>query len=762
MHGTIVGGGRPGRRQGRVRIPWLAIVLLLSTSPSAWADAQIEKFSGDTPMRADALGTSEFDAIVAEAQSVAQAPRSTSVVPLPAHWKTLDAGKLVAMMRMPAFVEIPESTRGVLLDQAATWDLLEFRRPSDAAVLWERLWPRAAGADPKKAPNGSDGIGYLPDPTWSTTARAMSTIFACFPGVAWSGAEDPAVFALRNPDAWQWRNDAGWDGFRRCVPQGAFFDDTRPDKAGTQALLELLRTKFRAELIEDRCSRPGPDSCLLLFQALFSLDQSDPELPRVLKGMAPSFHLDQAIGLPATSEALDAAETEVLRRMVFLTLKLPVLLRYPGAWPVGERERTFVQATELTVLFARLEQRNTARHQMFDRYYSSPWQWVDATQDASLADTQRRLGVDAARKDACALGTLPADEGIPFFWQGYALENIRLGHGDCERFDDLRLAHEYQAATKSHASMDLFQSIAATLMQPGPLHDRALDAMKETCATQRHATTRDPWQLCASVKARDAERAAIERQRIAAERASQPPVDPLACEDGTIARAADALGFGAGADFWSEWNAACRLDPSNAGHAIVALTYHPGEEQTGEARDDTDTDYLRDLDIVVLDLAHDAVLAHRHEAGAIPSDAIRFEGLSIDTGRYVLAPGKRAFGVRTSHSAHCYQCAYGDSDLALYLREGKRIQPLLQVRVGETRNAETPACPDAITESATEIDVGPGMQHGLADLSLRTTINTSANGEDAPVSCEPPQTETVRARFDGHAYQLPPAAADAR
>jgi hypothetical protein len=168
------------------------------------------------------------------------------------------------------------------------------------------------------------------------------------------------------------------------------------------------------------------------------------------------------------------------------------------------------------------------------------------------------------------------------------------------------------------------------------------------------------------------------------------------------------------------------------------------------------------LEIVIMNLADGAVVSHRHEPGVISSDAIQFDGLSIDTGRYVLAPGKRAFGIRTTHSAHCYQCAYSDSDLSLYMLNGTRIDPILQVRVGETRNESTPECPDAIIESTTAIDVGPGMSHGVADLILTTTLKTSANGEDTPATCMSVDTKTIRARFEGKSYRLPTGAISER
>src|SRR4249919_733245 len=762
------------RRSGRrARIACLVIALMSAVTWSAHAGTPSLKVSGDSTVRVDALPKSDVDAIVAEAASVADQPRSTALTPLPARWRTLDPARLSDLLSMPAFAEIPYGPRGVLLNQAATWDLLSFRRPSDAAVLWERVWPRGQNGDPKAAPNDSGGIGYLPDPTWSPTAMAMSTIFACFPRTVWSAPEDPMVWAVRNPAAWQWRNEQGWDGFRRCIPGGAFFPDTRPDKAGLDAVTALLKTKLSDALLADGCSRPGPDSCMLLFQALSSLDPRNRQLPAILQLMEPDFDLDAPLKLPEVKEpqfgndlspsdlqALHGPETEALRRNIFLTHKLPVLLRDPEAWPPGELERTLKQATQFTVLLARIQKLETFRHQKFDRYFNNPWQLIDAEVAVRVAPSQRELGAAYARRDACALAELDVNWGTIPFWQGYVVENVRQGQGHCGLFDRLRLPEVYRAAKSTRPSrahvplMGPLQPIAAALTQDGPLHELALDAVAAECHGGKRTTSSDPWHLCADAAARDAERVAQQAAEERARLAQLPPVDKLACEDGTIARAAEALHYPGGADFWSGWNTACRLDPSHPGQAIIALSYQKGEELTGGALENSDTNY--DLDLIVLNLENDAVVAHRHQSEAIVSDAVRYEELSIDTGRYLLAPGKRAFGIRTRNSSHCYQCAYGYTNLTLYLQTGNRIDPVLTIPAAETRGELTEECPNAISYSTTTVSIGAGKSHGFANLLLTTTVEVDANSEDdAPASCTTHRVETVPVHFDGHAYEVP-------
>ncbi|GAB3359560.1 PA3715 family protein [Lysobacter tyrosinilyticus] len=758
MRRDTIGTGRCG---GRMHSLWLMLLLGYVSTWPAHAQGAAPRFTADTPVRA--LPQAEFDAIVAEATAVGSRPRKTFVQPLPAHWRTLDPTRLSAMLTMPAFAQIPEHTRGVLLNQAATWDLLSFRRPSDAAALWERIWPRAYYVDPKAAPN-SEGIGYEPDPTWTPEAMALSTIFACFPREVWAAEGDAALWAMRNPGPWQWENYSGWDGFRECLPEGAFFSETRPNRKGLAAMAEVLRRKFTDALLTDGCSRPGPDSCMLLYQALFALDRRNPQLPELLKRMEPSFDLSAPIELPPVRpsrdepsdgelQALYAPETEALRRNLFVTLKLPVLLQEPAAWPTGELERTLEQAARYTVLLARIEKLKAYRRNWsMDRYYGNPWQWIDARLEPRVAAQLRSLGAGYAQREGCAVAGFDMEHIPATFWQGYVMENIRLGHGACERFDALRLADRYRAASRSrdHAMGEL-ESIAPMLMQDGPLHEEAWKAVAETCRAMK-STRNDPWQLCAEVARRDAQRAA---QEVAEEReriATLPPVDPLACPEDMIGRAAQALQFPMETEFPND-NTACRLDPTHRNRAIVALSYRKGEEVTGQAENE---DSAYDLDLVVMDVRTDRILAQRHEPAAIESDAIRFEGLSIDADGYRLALGRRAFGLSIEHSAHCYQCAYSETRLVLYLPKGHQLEPVLTTTVSESNNESSDECPNAVASASTSIGVGNKRSHGLADLELATRHRVDDDSEEgASAQCVSDNTTAQTWRFDGKHYVAP-------
>lgn len=700
------------------------------------------------PARAGALPRAEFDAIVAEATELADKRPREEIIPLPEVWRTLTRDKLAAMLVMPAFGEIPKDPRGVLTDQAATWDLLDFTRPSDAAALWNRLWP--PGDDPR--PNHGGNL-YVPDPTWSPTAVAMLTMFSCLPSSIWSAPEDPQVWARRKNLGWRWGDLQTWDGMRQCLPRNVSY---WPSKAAASAMVEqvatILTRKFSDAVLNDGCSRSGPDDCLVLLQALYGLDHDNARLPELLKHVEPSFGLDHVVNIPTTAasndpSALDGQRTVVLRLSSFLTLKLPVLLQHPHAWPPGEFERTARQVMETTLAAARLHGFHRFDTLLGDSEldFANPWQWLEPAKEEIIAADMRTLGAKYAGRLGCDLASLDKSPGSPSFWQGYVVENMRLGHGDCGAIRELRLPllMAPDAAARKRSATAL-HPIAAELTAKGAFRERALDEVTESCKGYKPGTP-DTFKLCTGVAARSAAIAA-------AKKAAKPLVDPLECGSEVVAAAEQALHV-VGDDFLST----CRLDPSDRERAIVALTYSSVDEKAGSPGS-TDEPSAYDLELAIFDVATGKVMSYRHEHAAISSDGMRFNSLTIDTGHYVLDRGKRAFAIRITHSTQCSGCYYGTAELALYIPDGSQLSKILEFDVGEYQAAPTDPCPDGTSDRETTFSVGSGRSHGFADLVASTVTTFTCNDEkNTPQKSKPEGTMTLH--FDGHAYSIPEAPA---
>ncbi|MGY3266874.1 hypothetical protein [Lysobacter sp. HA35] len=408
------------------------------------------RMTGESPLHPDLLPPDRVAAIVAEAQRVAAVRHpGTPVTPLPDAWETLDRQTLAALIRMPVWAQIENpvhddthDSAGVLLDQAATWDLLEFRRPSDVARLWAHLWPESVERPVENDRHFIFGTGYMPDPTWSVRSRAMASILGCLPNEAWE--LDADVMVERNRRHWA-QSDRGDDAFRGCVERTARFLETDEgytpphDPPGIEnAVVELLKDRFTAEIAVDGCSRPGPDGCLVLLDAVLSLDGNDPRLPGLFRRIEPGFQLDTPIDVPDITPSnddgpspndarLEVPEGEALRRIVYLRLKTRQLLRRPEHWPAGELDRTLAQAARAGLVLNDVRSR-MSRQRNREVYGIDYDAWlrdlVKPDVARRIAGSQRALAVELARAAPCRYAEQGRDEwdvftGTADFWTTY-------------------------------------------------------------------------------------------------------------------------------------------------------------------------------------------------------------------------------------------------------------------------------------------------------------------------------------------------------
>ena len=169
-------------------------------------------------------------------------------------------------------------------------------------------------------------------------------------------------------------------------------------------------------------------------------------------------------------------------------------------------------------------------------------------------------------------------------------------------------------------------------------------------------------------------------------------------------------------------DAACKASPVDKAVVIVAAAYDRG------------TDYDKNV-VVALVEPHGGRL-RSVLTGVIEEDAgmrVMQGSLRIDTARYDLAPGVRAFGVDVSSQASGPKCAEGGSGplRTLLVQDGASLRPVLaSVVLSSWRLVSGPACPsnerkdDAVIEdTATTISVTPHATRGFADLVLASTVD---------------------------------------
>lgn len=211
-------------------------------------------------------------------------------------------------------------------------------------------------------------------------------------------------------------------------------------------------------------------------------------------------------------------------------------------------------------------------------------------------------------------------------------------------------------------------------------------------------------------------------------------------------RVADKLGYLRGKRIHT---AICKAWPGNPAKHIVALA-RPQDGATDDAAN-------YDLDVVVVHTQSGEILQHVLRKGAITSDAMRFDGIGLDTANYALARGVRAFGVRTSHS-HIGGTSSSDETLSLYVPDGNELKPvLLDLPMYSSVSDRGGECNEA-RETARTLAMDSASSHGYAHLVV---IEKSSNQEIKTLK-EGGCVETVSRsshryvlQFDGTKYVAP-------
>lgn len=213
--------------------------------------------------------------------------------------------------------------------------------------------------------------------------------------------------------------------------------------------------------------------------------------------------------------------------------------------------------------------------------------------------------------------------------------------------------------------------------------------------------------------------------------------------------------FDAGGDASPVIAFACRPAPDQPGVLLAAFAYtvSPGGKPPPE--------YEKQLALLVIDRARHRVLASRKEV--ISEDAVTRVGtdsLLLDTARYLLAPGVRAFGLRFRSAGVGPGCADNTAGelLTLYVPEGRTLRPVLKLDMSAARALA--GCvghggPASIVESASlTLAMAPTRTQGYADIVVRASIDAwggdEAKAEDVPKA----RIETITLHYDGRRYPV--------
>ncbi|MHC8325371.1 PA3715 family protein [Pseudomonas sp. LB1P83] len=200
----------------------------------------------------------------------------------------------------------------------------------------------------------------------------------------------------------------------------------------------------------------------------------------------------------------------------------------------------------------------------------------------------------------------------------------------------------------------------------------------------------------------------------------------------------------------------CKVWPAYDDQTIVASsTFKP---DSADANNDGGN---VDLELSLIHSPSSKRLATYHKKDAYYSDAVAYAGLSIDTARYKLTPDSRAFGIRSSFEHSSSVNPYHKIELALYLKEGDTLRPVLEGLVISTSRGEWDGnCAGEGERTQRTVDIGNTTHNGFADLNVSSTVTVTTNflvGEECKDTSSKLKTTRVTLNYDGKKYVVPEA-----
>lgn len=200
----------------------------------------------------------------------------------------------------------------------------------------------------------------------------------------------------------------------------------------------------------------------------------------------------------------------------------------------------------------------------------------------------------------------------------------------------------------------------------------------------------------------------------------------------------------------------CKVWPAYDDQSIVATsTFKP---DSGDANNDGGN---VDLELSLIHSSSSKRLASYHKKDAYYSDAVAYEGLSIDTARYKLTTDSRAFGIRSSFEHSSSVNPFHKTELALYLKEGDALRPVLEGLVISTSRGEWDGnCAGEGERTQRTVDIGNTTHNGFADLVVSSTVTVTKSflvGDECKDTSRKLKTTRVTLNYDGKQYVVPEA-----
>nr|WP_295768827.1 hypothetical protein [Rhodoferax sp.] len=197
------------------------------------------------------------------------------------------------------------------------------------------------------------------------------------------------------------------------------------------------------------------------------------------------------------------------------------------------------------------------------------------------------------------------------------------------------------------------------------------------------------------------------------------------------------------------WIVSCRDHPTINQVSILAIA--SPQANIANSRDE---DY--DLEVSLVDTRTKKTLASGIFKAKLPNGGgPRLSGIAIDTGRYFVSPGLRAFGVR----AELGMSFTSSQELHLFVTRGKDVVSVLSGAETHIYFTNRGSCQEQTREAERTLVMDKTLSSGFYDILVQERLTDMEAREDKSGACEllPTKTEKreYRLKFDGKEYRVP-------
>lgn len=199
----------------------------------------------------------------------------------------------------------------------------------------------------------------------------------------------------------------------------------------------------------------------------------------------------------------------------------------------------------------------------------------------------------------------------------------------------------------------------------------------------------------------------------------------------------------------------CKIWPAHDDLLLVAVPLIDSS-QSGDGA------HVGDIELLVVDRNSRQVRQRLLQPGLMDDDAIAIDKIEFDTGRYGVAPGITAFGLRIDMLGSSRPNPFRETDLRLYVLSGNALRVMLDGLVVAGYHGEGDAsCAGSFYSNRVSLTMGTTSHHGYRDIILAERNDTDEPSVDENGECQShpgkPVNKTYRLRYDGSRYPVPEA-----